>query len=127
MITIWILEELKKFKVAYNSCIFLKIKTLFINFHIKFIYTLPLMLLIEVSAVVYAFILLLFLDTLTGTIYSLKTGTFRSRRFREALLKLMLYFIIIFSSRLIEFTISPLLSTTKITELVILVIAITEF
>lgn len=113
--------------VSLNSSVILKTQALISNVKLKFILTFPFILLSDVKLLIYAFIILLFIDTLLGTLYAIKTQTFRSSRFRESVFKFLLYFLLIITTRVLEHIIAPIIDTTMITQMVILIIAITEF
>lgn len=93
----------------------------------KFAITFPFVLLAEVNLIIFSFTLLLFLDTVLGTMYAIKTQTFQLSRFKQVFLKAFLYFSIIIAARLVEYSILGFYETTKITEVVILFICFTEF
>lgn len=109
------------------SSIEMKVLELGSNLKLKFLLTFPILLLTDVILLVYAFLVLVLIDTFTGILYAMKTRTFRSSRVKDSLFKIFLYFLVIIVSRLLEYIISPIIETTIITQLVILIIALTEF
>lgn len=106
--------------------LFDKLSSFLSNFNVKLAASIPFMLFFEVQHLVYAFLILVFIDTLLGVVYSIKNGTFSSRRFREVIYKLFLYFCLLIAARTFEYLIQGYTSTTVITETIIIIISLTE-
>lgn len=66
------------------------------------------------------------IDTIAGSIYAFKIKKFNSRGFRKGLSKILIYFLCIMVVRLLEIGITPIFSTTHITEFITGYLTLTE-